>query len=99
MANPTIKSTAIVRAGYEFQDLVGIEALIRFYREPHLFDWVMLEADEDAYGFLDDVIAARSDGTFEFTQVKFATSSATVTNGVAPKVCPYVRHLWPKVPN
>ncbi|WP_417425584.1 ATP-binding protein [Hoeflea sp.] len=75
MANPTIKSTAIVRAGYEFQDLVGIEALIRFYREPHLFDWVMLEAEEDAYGSLDDVIAARSDGTFEFIQVKFTVDA------------------------
>ncbi|WP_192182868.1 NACHT domain-containing protein [Mesorhizobium amorphae] len=75
MANPTIKSTAIVRAGYEFQDLVGIETLIRFYREPHLFDWVMLEADADAYGSLDDVIAARSDGTFEFTQVKFTVDA------------------------
>lgn len=74
MANLTIKSTAIVRAGYEFQDLVGIETLIRFYREPHLFDWVILEADEDAYGSLDDVIAARSDGTFEFTQVKFTVN-------------------------
>ncbi|WP_018096623.1 ATP-binding protein [Sinorhizobium meliloti] len=71
MANSTIKSTAIIRAGYEFQDLVGIETLIRFYRQPHLFDWIMLEADENAYGSLDDVVAARSDGTFEFTQVKF----------------------------
>ena len=77
MANPTIKSTAIVRAGYEFQDLVGIETLIRFYREPHLFDWVMLEADADAFGALDDVIAARSDGTFEFTQVKFTVDAQT----------------------
>jgi hypothetical protein len=71
VANPTIKSTAIVRAGYEFQDLVGIETLIRFYRAPDLFEWVALEADDDDYGSLDDVVAARSDGTFEFVQVKF----------------------------
>lgn len=71
MANPTIKPTAIVRAGYEFQDLVGIETLIRFYRSPELFEWVALEADNDEYGSLDDVVAARTDGSFEFVQVKF----------------------------
>lgn len=30
MANSTIKRNATARAGYEFQDLVGIETLIRF---------------------------------------------------------------------
>jgi hypothetical protein len=71
VANPTIKPTAIVRAGYEFQDLVGIETLIRFYRDPNLFHWVAIEADNDDYGALDDVVAARADGTYELTQVKF----------------------------
>lgn len=71
VANAIIKAAAIVRAGYEYQDLVGIELLIRYFRDPDLYDWVKLEADDTLYGALDDVVAARADGSFEFTQVKF----------------------------
>ena len=71
MANPVIKASQIIRAGYEYQDLVGIEVLIRYFREPDLYDWVMLEAGDDPYGALDDVVARRSDGSFEYIQAKF----------------------------
>ena len=74
MANSTFKPAAITRAGFEFQDLVGIETLISFYREPDLFDWVTLEADEEDFNSLDDVVAARSDGTYDLVQVKFTVS-------------------------
>src|SRR5438270_379102 len=53
-----IKRTAITRAGYEYQDLAGIELLIKHYRDPDLYDWVMLEADDTAFRSLDDVVAA-----------------------------------------
>lgn len=69
--NTRIKRAAIPRAGYEYQDLAGIEVLIRQYRDPDLYAWVQLEADETAYRSLDDVIALRKDGSCEYLQVKF----------------------------
>lgn len=75
MAKVRIKSAAIPRAGYEYQDLLGIEVLIRLYRDPGLYLWVLLEADETEYRALDDVVAARKDGSYEFVQVKFTVDS------------------------
>jgi hypothetical protein len=75
MANSKIKQTAITRAGYEYQDLAGIEVLIRHYRDPELYEWVLLEADDTNYQSLDDVVAARKDGSYEFVQVKFTVDS------------------------
>lgn len=71
MAKDNIKHTAITRAGFEYQDLAGIEILIRQYRDPELYAWVQLESDDANYGALDDVVAARKDGSYEFVQVKF----------------------------
>ena len=74
--NPIIKHTAITRAGYEYQDLVGIEILIRHYRDPDLFSWVKLESDDPKIKSLDDVVAMRSDGSIEYIQVKFTVDAA-----------------------
>ena len=71
MARVLIKPAAIPRAGYEYQDLVGMEVLIRQYRNPDLYAWVQLEADDSNYRALDDVVAARKDGSYEFVQAKF----------------------------
>jgi hypothetical protein len=70
-----IKRAAIPRAGYEYQDLAGIEVLIRHYRDPDLYAWVMLEADDSAFRALDDVVAARKDGSYEFVQVKLTVDT------------------------
>ncbi|ADE17029.1 hypothetical protein Nhal_4021 (plasmid) [Nitrosococcus halophilus Nc 4] len=75
MAKVQIKSTAITRAGYEYQDLAGIEVLIRHYRDPELYAWVQIEADDTNYRALDDIVAARKDGAYEFVQVKFTVDS------------------------
>ncbi|WP_292483411.1 NACHT domain-containing protein [Mesorhizobium sp.] len=74
--NKTIKFSAITRAGYEYQDLVGIEVLIRHYRDPTLFEWVQLESDDPSVKSLDDVVAKRMDGSVEYIQVKFTVNSA-----------------------
>ena len=71
MAKNSFKIAGIPRTGFEYQDLIGIEVLLRFYRDPNLFHWVQLEADEPKVGKLDDVVAARKDGTFELLQVKY----------------------------
>ncbi|MGH7874825.1 MAG: NACHT domain-containing protein [Candidatus Binatia bacterium] len=75
MAKVQIKPAAIPRAGYEYQDLVGIEVLINHYRDPDLYVWVLLEADDTNYRALDDIVAARKDGSFEFIQVKFTVDA------------------------
>ena len=75
MALVHIKPAAIPRAAYEYQDLVGIEVLIRQYRDPELYAWVLLEADDTDYRALDDVVAARKDGSYELVQVKFTVDS------------------------
>lgn len=74
-ANPTIKRTAITRAGYEYQDLVGIEILINHFRDPDLYEWVQLESDDSEFQSLDDVVALRKDASIEFVQVKFTVNS------------------------
>lgn len=70
-ANPTIKRTAITRAGYEYQDLAGIDVLIDYFRDADLYEWVQLESCDEPYQSLDDVVALRKDGSVEFVQVKF----------------------------
>jgi len=69
------KTAGIPRAGFEYQDLIGIEILVRFYRDPSLYNWVELEAENDEFGALDDIVAARTDGSFEVTQVKFTPNA------------------------
>lgn len=74
VSNPTIKPTAITRAGYEYQDLVGIEVLIDYFRDPDLYEWVQLESADEEFQALDDVVALRKDGAVEFVQVKFTVN-------------------------
>jgi hypothetical protein len=75
MPKVQIKPAVITRAGYEYQDLIGIEVLIRHYRDPELYAWVLLEADDTEYRALDDVVGARNDGSYELLQVKFTIDS------------------------
>ena len=75
IAKVQIKPTTIPRTGYEYQDLVSIEILIRQYRDSELYAWVLLEADDTAFRALDDIVAARKDGSFEFMQVKFTVDA------------------------
>lgn len=71
MARHALKMSGIARSGFEYQDLVGIEVLLEFYRDPNLFHWVELESDDKRTGKLDDVVAARRDNSFELLQVKY----------------------------
>ena len=71
MSKSVLKPAAITRAAFDYQDLVGIEVLIDFYRDPERYQWIELETEDRSAGYLDDVIALRADGKFEYTQVKF----------------------------
>lgn len=71
MSELSIKNAAITRTGYDYQDLIGIEILIEYYRDPDRYEWVQLESEDSDFGALEDVVAALPDGTFELAQVKF----------------------------
>lgn len=73
---PGLKPAAIIRAGFEYQDLIGIQGLIDFYRNRNKYLWMQLESEDAKMGYLDDVVAALSDGTFNLTQVKFTADPA-----------------------
>jgi len=60
-----LKPAAITRAAFDYQDLIGIEALIGFFRDPKRYQWVELESEDRSVGYLDDVVALRADGKFE----------------------------------
>ena len=65
------KRTGVLRGGFEYQDLVAVEVLIRFLRDRDLYEWVQVEAEDWAYQAIDDVVACRKDGQLELMQVKF----------------------------
>lgn len=71
MEGHDFKRAGIIRAGFQYQDLVAIEILIEFYTQSDRYDWVKLEAEEGEFRSIDDVVACRKDGLFELTQVKF----------------------------
>jgi hypothetical protein len=71
LTKTALKHAAITRAAFDYQDLIGIEVLIDFFRDPRRYQWVELESEDRSAGYLDDVVALRADGRFEYTQVKF----------------------------
>jgi hypothetical protein len=71
LAKTALKTAGITRAAFDYQDLIGIEVLIDFFRNPARYTWVELESEDRSAGYLDDVVALRNDGKFEYTQVKF----------------------------
>ena len=66
------KRTGLLRAGFQYQDLVAIELLIDYYRDRTLYQWVMLEAEDRQFLSIEDVVARRPDGKYDLIQVKFA---------------------------
>ena len=65
------KKSGVLRGGFEYQDLVAIEVLIGFLRDPNLYEWVQVEAENESFQAIEDVVACRKDGKVEVTQVKF----------------------------
>lgn len=74
------KTSGFIRAGFQYQDLVAIESLIDFYRDSSRYQWIQVEADGQNFKAIDDVVAHRSDGRFELTQVKFAVDPASANS-------------------
>ena len=66
-----LKKAGILRVSFDYQDLIGIELLLSFFRDPDKYRWVELDSEDPEVGYLDDVVAARGDGSYEVIQVKF----------------------------
>ena len=71
MAAHNLKKTGLLRAGFQYQDLVAITTLIRYYGQPNLYEWVQLDADHGEFRSIEDIVACRPDGLYELSQVKF----------------------------
>ena len=68
-----------MRAGFDYQDLMGLKELIDFYQNPDLYEWILIESDGPVDqidpGFLDDILCKRKkDNRINVKQVKFCTN-------------------------
>ena len=68
----TIKQ--ITRAGYEYQDLIGIRELLQFYKNKNLYDYILLEYPNNGeFSALDDVVCKiKNQDKYKLIQVKFS---------------------------
>ena len=80
MVRHRYKRPGLLRAGFQYQDLVAIKTLINFYRQRDLYEWVQLEAEDRNFQSVEDVVARRSDGCYELTQVKFTADPEAPAN-------------------
>jgi len=76
-----IKRSAIIYAGYRYQTLQGVMLLAEWLTSPTRYKAVRFECDDSdiAPQALDDVVAVRADGKYDYTQVKY-TPDESLTN-------------------
>ena len=77
------KTPGLIRAGFQYQDLIAIEILINFYRQRNLYAWVQLDAEDYAFRSIEDVVACKPDGLYELTQVKFTADPDAPGNNLS----------------
>jgi len=75
-SDKAFKRAGSIRAGFAYQDFMGLKELIDFYQSPDLYEWVRIEsdgpADEIDPGFLDDIFCKKkTDNRVIVKQVKF----------------------------
>ncbi len=70
---PRLTRSGARRRGDEYQDVQAQSILVEWLGNADRYQWVQLEADES--GFLDDILALRSDGVLDAWQVKYSTVS------------------------
>ncbi|MBK1969765.1 ATP-binding protein [Brevundimonas diminuta] len=82
MAGHAYKTPGLIRAGFQYQDLVAIETLIDFYRDRTAYRWVKIDADDEAFRSIEDVVACLPDGRYDLTQVKFTADPENPANSL-----------------
>lgn len=70
MSDHRITRVGAQRLGHDYQDLVALDVLVDWLGHSDRYQWIKVEADEA--GYLDDVIALRSDNRLIVKQVKFS---------------------------
>ena len=83
MVRHDFKTPGLIRAGFQYQDLVAVEILINFYRQRNLYAWVQLDAEDRAFRSVEDVVACTPDGRYELTQVKFTADPDAPGNNLS----------------
>ena len=80
MAGHDFKTPGLIRAGFQYQDLVAVEILIEFYRQRNLYAWIQLDAEDKLFRSVEDVVVCTADGRYELTQVKFTADPDSPAN-------------------
>ena len=78
MPQERVKKTAITGLAFDYQTLHGINLLCDWLSSPTRYQRVMFECtdSETAPQSLDDIVAERSDGRFDYWQVKYTPNPA-----------------------
>src|SRR5690242_4927469 len=73
MPRDRVKSTAITSVGFDYQILHGLQLLCEWLTAPIRFQVIRFECTdkEAAPRSLDDIVAMRPDGRFDYWQVKY----------------------------
>lgn len=62
--------TGARRSGDDYQDIIALEVMTEMLVHPDRYQWLQVEADD--FGALDDIVALRTEGSYEVKQVKFS---------------------------
>lgn len=78
MQNERVKASATPYAGYRYQTLFGVHLLVDWLEAPASYVRMRFECDDKSIGpqGLDDIVAERSDGSFDYYQVKYTPPEA-----------------------
>lgn len=78
MQNEKVKGSATPYAGYRYQSLFGVHLLVDWLDSPTSYAQMRFECDDKAISpqGLDDIIAERADGLFDYIQVKYTPPEA-----------------------
>ncbi len=71
MPQERVKNTAITSVGFDYQTLHGVNLLCEWLAAPDRYQRIMFECTDEAPQSLDDIVAERVDGCFDYWQVKY----------------------------
>lgn len=60
--------------------------LIDFYRNRDLYKWVTIEAEDEAFRSIEDVVACTPDGLFDLSKVKFTSDPNSLEQSLSQRL-------------
>ncbi len=83
MAQESVKRSAIIYAGYQYQTLQGIRLLVEWLSSPTRYLKIQFECnDEVGPKGIDDIVVLRSDNRYDFYQIKYTPSPSKEENSL-----------------